>query len=162
MKNFVKNQRAEGEWIGLIILVIVIILFVFTSSNNPLERENLIENNYTHEHKYIKEMSSEVGISGKISGEFLLIAGSVYGQIDTQHSITLIYKVTIDNEDIYKTISLPLESVDIVTIGKNDKPYFIITKGYRNLERIEDIYTTYDIRRIKLYLPDGWQILNER
>lgn len=120
---------------------------------------------YKSETKYIKEMTSETGISGKISGSSLLIFGGVYGTIDTQRVMTLIFKTNANNGERHRVVSLPLDSIDIITIDANEKPYLFIKDGEKlwNNDKQTSIQnkdtTHYKITRIDLYLPAGWEII---
>lgn len=74
------------------------------------EEEIKIESIYA-----IKDSS---GINGSLSGEFLLIGGSLSGEIDTELNIRY---VSGNNEDGYKIKSLSIESDDISFIESNEQ-----------------------------------------
>lgn len=159
--------------IGFVVIVMVLSYVMISFSGNVREEStfdkyNRLEKEYSEQHKPIKEMSSFVGTSGTMSGGFLLIAGSVYGTIDTQHYITLIYQVNINNETFHKSATIPLDNVDFITINKNESSYLTI-KSYVSdngwtAQKSDGtpLYDTWKLKKIRLYLPEGWQIIENK
>lgn len=151
-----------GFYSGLFFTIFIIgtIIYGIYLIDQDEKNEALKINTYMQDPKLIKEMESLIGTSGEISGAYLFIAGGVYGSIDTQHIMTLVYGTNINGENLHRTISIPFDQVDIITIESDKKPYFIITKVR------EWDFDTKDyigkIERIKLFLPEGWEILNKR
>ena len=142
-----------------VLLVIGFFAWCFIEADNEQDAREAKMNDYMREQKPIKEMTSFIATNGELSGSFLLIAGGVYGHIDTQHVMSLVYGTTINGEKLHRTIEIPFDQVDIVTIPINQKPYFIITDMDIWTYRSKD--NTGDPLRIKLFLPEGWQILNK-
>lgn len=131
-------------------ILVVGIILLFISGMWMLCEEGK-KNNYNRmmnnaEHKYIKEMAVDMTTRGEMSGGYLLIAGSFYGTVDTQRQLTVVYSTSRSGEYVSKVLTIPLTEIEIVTIGVDDKPY------------LRTIYHGCQTN-IKLYLPDGWEIL---
>ena len=149
------------------ILIIAVILSGCTEpQESPYVKYQRLEKEYLEQHKPIKEMSSFIGTSGTMSGSFLLIGGSVYGTIDTQHYITLIYQVNINNETYHKSTTIPLEDVDFITIGKNESSYLTIKSIKDDVMFVPENgiphYENFKLTKIRLYLPEGWQVIGDK
>ena len=113
-----------------------------------------------YEHKNIKEQSTFLATSGQIDGGFLFIAGSIYGSIDTEHAITLIYETYVKEKYLHRAITLPLNSIDIITIGVNETPYFTVNEILPY--SFEEKTNKANIQTITLFLPESWKILDRK
>ncbi len=149
------DHETIGVWAVIIISVVgASIIVVNVDKESTLIDMKIAD--FTNQNHLIKEMTTDMTISGSFSGSYLLIAGGVYGSIDQQRVITVIYGTPKDGMIIYKTMSLSLTEVEFVTVDKSISPSLKIIEGTSL-----DIDTLkYNIRRARLYLPDGWIILN--
>ncbi len=143
-------------WVVCLFIVGLFFSMVYMASKEG-ERHDIAYDNFKAEQKNIREMTSFLGTNGEISGGFLLIAGSIYGNIDTQHSITLVYDTRAGMTELSRTVSLPLNKVDIITIKKDAIPYFTVKEVDRYAFSVRD--NNGPIESITLYLPEGWKIL---
>ena len=139
----------------LTLLVLTLaVLFVSGCINSEeetqIDKYNRLLAEYSAQHKPIKEMTTFIGTEGEIHGSFLLIGGSIYGTIDTQHYITLIYQVNINNETFHKSATIPLEDVDFITIGKNESSYLTIRE-----HNVDDWFGTYQQMMVHHILING-------
>jgi len=115
---------------------------------------------------YLKEMKTENLINGEIKGSFLLIGGSIYGKVSEDKYLFVTYfdnDTIIDNtKDVYKIIKFNIENIEIVTISKNEIPYYKYVGNIYERCTWEDECLEYKITvgKPRLFLPDGWEILN--
>ena len=150
-KKFIKE-------IILMVIVAVIVVgsvhSVLQSMDNEWHKNNDI---YLNEQKPLKEISTDLITKGQIRGSFLLVVGSVYGSIDTNRMITLIYGSSTTDETIYRSLTLPIDNVEIVTLNKTNAPYLRIVDYQDSDSELKPKGIT--ITRVRLYLPEGWEIL---
>ncbi len=163
--------------IGVLILFIIsyIIVSVYITVFSEVHEQNIIRdqlesescnNSYTEleQHKfYLKETSIDNPISAKISGSHLLIVGSIYGYISENKYINVVYfddDTVIDNTTgVYKLTKFDLESIEIVTIPKNETPYFKYIGNSFSYDKIF-MECKQSIGEPRLFLSEGWTILN--
>ncbi len=137
------------------VIIITILLLVLlgwvamADMSKDEEQRRISKQSYMAENKYIKEMSTDMITSGSISGGYLLIGGSFYGTIDTHRSLTVVYGTWKDDTTVYKVLTLSLDKIEIVTMGKDEKPYLKVTE-----------LNYGEIMQVRLFLPDGWEILS--
>ena len=119
--------------------------------------ENITEE-FAEKKYFIKEMHQKdvFEIRGEMRGGFLLIGGSVYGEIEGTETkkMTLIYNENDTERHYIKTFLL--EKISIVTVNENDTPYFAYNDAY-HIKGSAKI--TVKSGEPVLYLPEGWQIL---
>ncbi len=150
------DGETKAVWILIIITVVGIAAinfgYIVPTDSGQTDKKIFDFKNQNH---LIKEMSVDMITSGSVSGGFLLIGGTVYGSIDQERIITVIYGTPKDGLIIYKTVSIPITDIEFVTVDKSVSPSLKIINGIsRNIDTFD-----YDITRARLYLPDGWTIL---
>lgn len=129
---------------------------------------NIEKINQLNQHKFqLKEIDINNLISGELGGSFLLIGGSVYGRINENQYLNVIYfdddSIINNVTNVFRVTKFNLENIEIVSIPKNESPYFKYIdndiKNYCDFEscnRNEVILGTP-----RLFLPDGWAILTK-
>lgn len=157
---------------ALIVIVFLTIILYTSSEANKQSEINRQSDIYPYlkiideleQHKfYLKETNVDSFIFGKMSGSHLFIAGSIYGEITENKYLTVVYfddDTIIDNTTgVYKITKFDLESIEIVTIPKDETPYY---KYVDNSYFYSEMFRTcnLEIGKPRLFLPDGWTILN--
>lgn len=158
-----------------IILIVIVFLTIIAYTSSEANKQSEINKqsdiqpyiemiDKLEQHKfYLKETNVDSLISGKISGSHLFIAGSIYGEITENKYLTVVYfddDTIIDNTTgVYKITKFDLESIEIVTIPKNETPYYkYVDNTYLYLYMTR--YCEIVVGKPRLFLPDGWTILN--
>lgn len=103
----------------------------------------------------LKETLQKDLIKGETKGSFLLIGGSIYGYVDQNMYLVMTY---FDQRvNAYKITKLNLEQMEIITIPKNETPYFRYEVVPVDVWYGKD-YNNAELKPI-LYLQEGWTIL---
>lgn len=143
--------------IWAIIIVMAISFFLWVSS---IGRENQrIEQEWFDQEKLLKEMSIDKVTTPKTSGWFFLIAGSVYATVDEARVVSMVYGQPDSGDYVYKTLTLPLDNIEVVTIPNGTAPYLKVRN--RLCCQSFDKYHTLEeeIVKVRLYLPEGWVLI---
>lgn len=156
-----------------VMLIVLILIGVFWQADNTLKETREQEINLITEkasaleqHKFmLKEMDSNTLISGNVQGSYLLIAGSIYGNIGEGNYINLVYfdddTILDASNGVYKFINFNMVNIEIVTIPKNETPYYkYIGNEYMWCEWGEECKYKIKTGTPRLFLPEGWEILN--
>lgn len=156
------------------IVVIVAIVFLITIGENKNEMEKQIEIQKVLEQSsildqekfYLKEMKTDNLISGNIKGSYLFIGGSVYGQLSENKYLNVVYldndKIIDNVTGVHKVTKFDIEKIEISTIQKNETPYYMYIDSSYTYCLWSDPCTKYKILigKPRLFLPDGWVLLN--
>lgn len=173
---FPETEKRNLKIVSLVVGLVIVIGGCYTNAyfdqprlTNAIhqiepEREQLSQTQF-----FLKEMGQGELIKGDVSGRFFLASGGIYGTIDQNQVISVIYydtdTVLDDRIDVYRAIAFNLEQVEIVTIGEGELPYFRYDNCYIECVRGEDMFRGTVVRieteYPRFYLPDGWQIIGE-
>ena len=136
--------------------------------DRQIEKDNIMKlASNLEQHKFmLKETKVDSLISGNMKGSFLLIGGSIYGEVNENKYLNVVYfdddKIIDNTTGVYKITKFDLESIEIVTIPKNDTPYYkFVENGYRFCTYGDGVCNyKLKIGTPQLYLSEGWAILN--
>jgi hypothetical protein len=171
-------DRVDWVILGIVVLILYglfsgFMMVVEREKQLGLEKQEITQmGKELEQHKFLlKEMKLDSSISGNMRGSFLFIGGSIYGQINENKYLNVVY---YDNDEIidsitevYRITKFDLENIQIVTIQKNETPYYKYVDNTYQFCSWEDLDCEYLKNNYKLklgvprlFLPDGWAILN--
>ncbi len=169
-------EREDWVLLGIVVLILYgfysgLMMMVERDRQSGLEKQEMI-NNITNigkeleQHKFLlKETKVDSLISGSMKGSFLLASGSIYGEVTENKYLNVVYfdddKIIDNVTDVYKITKFDLESIQIVTIPKNETPHYkYVENSWQLCEWGENCNYKLKLGTTRLYLSDGWAILN--
>ena len=159
--------------IGIVLYGLFFIGSVAMEHDNQVELVKQAEKNSIlqigknlEQHKFLlKETKVDSLISGSMEGSFLFASGSIYGEVTENKYLNVVYfdndKVIDNTTDVYRITKFDLETIQIVTIPRNETPYYkYIENTWQFCEWGE--FCDYKLKTgtTRLYLSEGWAILN--
>jgi len=164
-------------YFGVVVIVIIYVIYLGfgiaiehdkqIGIKKEAEKENIIKMGKEFEqHKFfLKETKIDSLISGSMKGSFLLASGSIYGEVTENKYLNVVYfdddKIIDNTTDVYRITKFDLETIQIVTIPKNETPYYkYVENSWQFCEFGEFCNYKIKLGTSRLYLSEGWAILN--